>query len=191
GHTYARAPQMLVACLLHAACGQPPRAAPVVTPIPTLHDRQRSAPPAPPAGGDGRKLDPSGRSMKGWSWGNGQELMFVDGGAALVANGTGLLLIDPRQPAVIDVLYLRSASVPDRGGTRVQGAKREQDLSSIQWSWNATRHTLVGVGCRSGWGDVVYGLSVWWPGLPAAPTPLTGAGKPGDCRPLAISADGS
>jgi hypothetical protein len=118
-------------------------------------------------------------------------LDFIDGGAALLASGASVLyVIDPVKRAVIASTTFDSERVPDRGGTPVQGAHREQGLSSTIWHWDAAHRTVLGATCIGGFGDVVRGLAVWAPAREPTPRHLP-VDTQQDCRPLALAPDGS
>ena len=135
--------------------------------------------------------EPETGRVKGWSWAGGQDLAFVDGGAALLLSaGSALTLVDPQRREVVDSLELGSARVPDRSGTPGDNPTLEQLVYRASWAWDATQRTLVGAVCVGGSGQIERRLSVWRPGV-QPPVPVTGVAPGAECRPLAIAADAS
>jgi hypothetical protein len=119
------------------------------------------------------------------------ELELIDGGAALLASaGSSLYVVDPIKRTVVASAAFDSERVPDRGGTPVQGATREQEIELAIWRWDAAHRSVVGAVCIGGDGEVVRGLAVWAPGREPVPRHLPVDHKQ-ECRPLAVAPDAS
>jgi hypothetical protein len=119
------------------------------------------------------------------------DLEFIDRGTALLASaGSSLYVIDPIKRTVVAQAAFDSERMPDRSGTPVQGATREQEIELAIWRWDAAHRSVVGAVCIGGDGEVVRGLAVWAPGREPVPRHLPADHKQ-ECRPLAVAPDAS